>query len=122
MFAHNGYIGELPTLESRLGAHRKLVGGDTASERFFALITREIEARAGDVGAGIVAAARWIAQTLPMYSLNCVLATSSDLWAPRYPDSHRLMTLERAEGRPGFVTSTPPVPPAQYEPGPARSG
>jgi glutamine amidotransferase len=100
VFAHNGYIGDLPTLESRLGEHRRLVGGDTDSERFFALITREIEARDGDVGAGIVAAAQWIAQTLPMYSLNCVLATPSELWALRYPDSHRLMMLERASGGP----------------------
>jgi glutamine amidotransferase len=100
VFAHNGYIGDLPTLESRLGEHRRLVGGDTDSERFFALITREIEARDGDVGAGIAAAARWIAQTLPMYSLNCVLATPSELWSLRYPDSHRLMMLERASGGP----------------------
>ena len=100
VFAHNGYIGDLPTLESRLGEHGRLVGGDTDSERFFALITREIEARDGDVGAGIAAAARWIAQTLPMYSLNCVLATPSELWSLRYPDSHRLMMLERASGGP----------------------
>jgi predicted glutamine amidotransferase len=100
LFAHNGYIGDLPTLESRLGEHRRLVGGDTDSERFFALITREIEARDGDVGAGIAAAARWIAQTLPMYSLNCVLATASELWSLRYPGSHRLMMLERASGGP----------------------
>lgn len=100
VFAHNGYIGDLPTLESRLGEHRRLVGGDSDSERFFALITREIEARGGDVGAGIAAAAGWIAQTLPMYSLNCVLATASELWALRYPDSHRLMVLERASGGP----------------------
>lgn len=100
VFAHNGYIGDLPTLESRLGEHRRLVGGDTDSERFFALITREIEARDGDVGAGIVAAARWIAETLPIYSLNCVLATPSEVWSLRYPDAHRLMMLERASGGP----------------------
>ena len=64
------------------------------------MITREIEARDGDVGAGIVAAAQWIAQTLPMYSLNCVLATPSELWSLRYPDAHRLMMLERASGGP----------------------
>jgi hypothetical protein len=39
VFAHNGYVGDLATLESRLGEHRKLVQGDTDSERLFALIT-----------------------------------------------------------------------------------
>ena len=52
----------------------------------------------GDVGAGIAKAARWIARELPVYSLNCVLATSSEVWALRYPDTHRLMLLERATG------------------------
>src|SRR5205085_6951598 len=57
-----------------------------------------IEASDGDVGAGIVAAARWVAEELPVYSLNCVLATPTELWALRYPDTHRLMMLERAIG------------------------
>jgi len=35
-----------------------------------------------------------------MYSLNCVLATPSELWSLRYPDAHRLMMLERASGGP----------------------
>ncbi len=98
VFAHNGYIGDLPALDSRLGQSADLVHGDTDSERFFALITSEIETRNGDVGAGIAAAARWIARELPVYSLNCVLATKSELWALRYPDTHRLMVLERAIG------------------------
>jgi predicted glutamine amidotransferase len=98
VFAHNGYVGDLATLESRLGEHRKLVQGDTDSERLFALITREIEARDGDVGEGIVAAVRWVAETLPIYSMNCVLATPTELWSLRYPDTHRLMMLERVTG------------------------
>jgi hypothetical protein len=77
-----------------------LVQGDTDSERFFALITSEIEASDGDVGSGLAAAARWVAAELPIYSLNCVLATPTDLWALRYPDTHRLMILERAIGGP----------------------
>lgn len=100
VFAHNGYIGDLPNLESRLGRYAELVHGQTDSERFFALITREIEASNGDVGAGITAAARWVAQELPIYSINCVLSTSTELWALRYPESHRLMILERAIGGP----------------------
>jgi glutamine amidotransferase len=100
VFAHNGHIGDLPTLESRLGEYRDLVLGDTDSERFFALITRETEASDGDVGAGIAAATRWIAAQLPLYSLNFVLATPTELWALRYPDTHRLMVLERGIGGP----------------------
>ena len=98
VFAHNGCVGDLATLESRLGEHRKLVQGDTDSERLFALITREIEARDGDVGEGIVAAVRWVAESLPMHSLNFVLATPTELWSLRYPDTHRLMMLERVTG------------------------
>lgn len=98
VFAHNGYIGDLPALDARLGPSADLVRGDTDSERFFALITREIEASNGDVSAGIAAAARWIARELPVYSLNCILATASELWALRYPDTHRLMLLERGIG------------------------
>src|SRR5437868_5914146 len=60
VFAHNGYIGDLPALDSRLGPSADLVQGDTDSERFFALITSEIGASNGDVGAGIAKAARWI--------------------------------------------------------------
>src|SRR5438270_133714 len=59
-----------------------------------------LEAHSGDVGAAIGAAARWVAETLPIYSLNCVLATSLELWGFRYPDTHRLMVLERAIGGP----------------------
>lgn len=68
--------------------------GETGSERLFALITREIEAGDGDGRAGIVASVGWVAETLPLHSLNFVLATSNELWALRCPDSHRLVMLE----------------------------
>jgi glutamine amidotransferase len=74
-----------------------MVGGETDSERYFALITREIS-RTGDVGEGIVSAAHWIAEHLPVFALNCVLITESDLWALRYPDVHELHVLERLPG------------------------
>ena len=50
------------------------------------------------MAAGIAAAAGWIAATLPLNSLNFVLATPDELWALRYPDTHRLYVLERAAG------------------------
>jgi predicted glutamine amidotransferase len=99
LFAHNGVIGDLERLEAELGDARKLVHGDTDSERFFALITREIRrSPTGDVGAGITAAARWVAGHLPVLSINCVLITASDVWALRYPDIHDLFVLERQAG------------------------
>jgi glutamine amidotransferase len=97
LFAHNGVVGDVPALERELGEAMSLVQGETDSERYFALITREIE-RAGEVGEGIVRAARWIAEHLPVFALNCVLITDSELWALRYPDVHELHVLERAAG------------------------
>src|SRR5438067_1807566 len=100
VFAHNGWVGELDALDARLGDYRRLVRGQTDSERFFALVTREIDAAGGDVGRGIAAAAGWIARELPLFSLNFMLATADDVWALRYPESHELLVLERAVGGP----------------------
>src|SRR5947209_1104845 len=99
LFAHNGVIEDLPALERELGEHMSLVQGDTDSERYFALITREIE-RSGDVGKGIESAVQWVAANLPVFALNFILVTDSDLWALRYPDVHDLFVLERAAGGP----------------------
>lgn len=99
LFAHNGVIGDMPRLERELGDAAKLVHGQTDSERFFALITREID-RAGEIRAGIERAAGWVAANLPVLSLNFVLTTPSDLWALRYPATHELHVLERAAGGP----------------------
>jgi predicted glutamine amidotransferase len=99
LFAHNGVIEDLPRLDEELGDARSLVHGETDSERYFALITREIE-RDGDVGAAIERATSWIAENLPVFALNLVLTTDSDLWALRYPDVHELHVLERAAGGP----------------------
>ena len=41
--------------------------GDTDSGLYFALITKETDAQGGDVGAGITAAASWIAARLSAY-------------------------------------------------------
>jgi glutamine amidotransferase len=98
LFAHNGVIEELGELEQHLGHDMRLVAGDTDSERFFALITREIAARDGDLRAGIEAACSWIAEHLPLFAINFVLTTADELWALRYPDTHDLFVLERAPG------------------------
>jgi glutamine amidotransferase len=95
IMAHNGGFGELPRLEEQLGAYASLVLGDTDSERYFALITQQTDAHGGDVGAGITAAASWIAAHLPVSSLNAIVAAPGELWALRYPDQHALHILER---------------------------
>jgi predicted glutamine amidotransferase len=98
IMAHNGGLGDLPRLEERLGDYARLVLGDTDSERYFALITQQIDVHGGDVGAGIAAAAGWIAEHLPVSSLNAVVAAPGELWALRYPDAHALHVLERQAG------------------------
>lgn len=100
VFAHNGVIGELEELESELGDYRRLVAGDTDSERFFALITKAVDDHHGDVGRGITAAAGWVAERLPLYALNVILTTPRELWAMRYPDTHELWLLDRKAGGP----------------------
>jgi glutamine amidotransferase len=98
VMAHNGGLGSLAQLETELGPYADLVLGDTDSERYFALITRETDAHGGDVGAGIAAAASWIGRHLPVSSLNVIVAAPGELWALRYPDQHALHILGRPEG------------------------
>lgn len=100
VMAHNGGFGELDRLDRQLGEYASLVGGDTDSERYFALITQQIDARNGDVAAGIVAAASWIAANLPVTALNTIVAAPGELWALRYPDQHALHILDRVAGPP----------------------
>ena len=97
LFAHNGMIQDLEALEMHIGRDMRFVGGDTDSERYFALVAKEIRAR-GDIGSGISAAVGWIASNIPVYSINFVLATADELWAFRYPETHRLFVLERKAG------------------------
>lgn len=97
IFAHNGVVEGLDVLDGRireLGV-AELVGGQTDSERVFALITAAVRAHDGDVGAGIVDAIGWLADNVPIYSVNLLLSTSTDMWALRYPDTHELYVLDR---------------------------
>lgn len=98
LFAHNGAIGSVDELEAQVGEDMSNVHGETDSERYFALVSKEIRAHGGDVSAGLQAAVKWIASNLPVYSLNCLLATASELWALRYPERERLFVLERRAG------------------------
>jgi glutamine amidotransferase len=90
-------LGRLDARVETLGATH-LVHGETDSERVFALITAETTRHDGDVTEGLKAAVGWIDEHLPVYSLNLVLATASDLWALRYPATHELYVLARPSG------------------------
>src|SRR5690606_35569877 len=62
-------------------------------------LAREIARADGDIGAGITAAATWLSENVPLFSLNLVLATPTDLSALRYPDQFGLHVLHRSAGR-----------------------
>ena len=107
LLAHNGVVQGLSELDRRLAGlgAAGLVGGETDSERVFALITAETRRHGGDVTAGLTAAVSWIAGRLPVYALNLVLITPAGLWALRYPATHELYVLDRpAGGRSGTGT------------------
>ncbi|WP_273734795.1 class II glutamine amidotransferase [Mycolicibacterium septicum] len=97
IFAHNGVVEGLDALDERireLGV-ADLVGGQTDSERVFALITAAVRAHDGDVGAAVVDAIGWLADNVPIYAVNLLLSTATDMWALRYPDTHELYVLDR---------------------------
>ena len=95
LVAHNGGFGDLAAVDAHLGDYLRFVQGDTDSERYGALIAKETAAHDGDVAAGIVAAATWLSQNVPMYSLNTVVIQEGHLWALRYPDERALHLARR---------------------------
>jgi predicted glutamine amidotransferase len=99
LFAHNGVVTGLDTVDGRLRelGVDDLVHGETDSERIFALITGCIRRRDGDVGAGLVDAVGWLAETVPIFAVNLLLSTATDMWALRYPETHELYLLDRRD-------------------------
>ncbi|WIM90075.1 class II glutamine amidotransferase [Candidatus Mycobacterium wuenschmannii] len=97
IFAHNGILEGLDPLDARLRelGTAEMVLGQTDSERVFALITASIRAHDGDVTAGLIDAMRWLADNVPIYAVNILLSTATDLWALRYPESHELYVSDR---------------------------
>ena len=98
IFAHNGVVEGLDVIDARL-AHlgvADLVVGETDSERIFALITGCIR-RGDDVGTGIVDAVGWLADNVPIFAVNILLSTATDMWALRYPETHELYLLDRRD-------------------------
>lgn len=95
LMAQNGGFGDLPAVDRELGSDLGLVRGQTDSERFSALIARFTTSNDGDVTKGIAQAAEWVSRNVPMYSLNCLVATPGNLWALRYPDQRALHIARR---------------------------
>jgi predicted glutamine amidotransferase len=97
IFAHNGTFSGLEAIDARLAelGASGLVGGQTDSERMFALITAEARRGDGDVGAAIGRAVTWISDNLPVFALNLIVATPGELWALRFPATHELYVLDR---------------------------
>jgi glutamine amidotransferase len=97
IFAHNGVVEGLDVLDQRLAelGATDLVLGQTDSERVFALITACVRARGGDVRSGLVDALGWLAANVPIYAVNVLLSTATDLWALRYPEPNKLYVLDR---------------------------
>ena len=83
IMAHNGGFSDLAAVNEQLGDYRRFVKGDTDSERYAALIAQQTDLNGGDVGEGLAAAARWLSESVPMYSLNTVVATAGHVWALR---------------------------------------
>src|SRR6185369_11885867 len=98
IFAHNGVVEGLDVVDARLAelGVDGLVAGETDSERIFALITGCIR-RGDDVGAGIVDAVGWLAETVPIFAVNIQLSTATGMWALRYPETHELYLLDRRD-------------------------
>lgn len=93
LFAHNGVVKGLDVLDSWLTpVERVFVEGDTDSELVFAYISAQIKQH-GDTTTGIVEAVRRMADELPLYSLNILVAEAGRLWALRYPESNELYVL-----------------------------
>jgi predicted glutamine amidotransferase len=115
IFAHNGVVEGLDVIDARLRevGTADLVLGQTDSERVFALITGSIRAHGkstADVTAGLVDALKWLADNVPIYAVNILLSTATDMWALRYPESNKLYVLDRRDDAaapdPGFNLRT----------------
>lgn len=108
LFAHNGVVAGLDVLDGRLAelSVADLVVGQTDSERVFALITGAVRARSGDVAAGFADAMTWLAANVPIYAANLLLATGTDMWALRYPETHELFMLDRRDYSTAFEMQT----------------
>ena len=93
LFAHNGVVEGLPEMDRRLREldAQDLVQGQTDSERLFSLITAETRRCDGDVQQGLTSAVGWIAEHIPLYSVNLILATATRPFRAALPGDERVV-------------------------------
>src|SRR5699024_11329610 len=72
------------------------VHGTTDSEWLAALVTGEVAAHGGNLRAGVVSALSWTIAHVPVYSVNLLVMTDTELIAVRLPATNELWVLERA--------------------------
>lgn len=95
LFAHQGLVLELGRIDERLGADRAIVGGETDSERIFALIRREARERSGD----------WDAQTLHLLERHepaGTCACGGSCLCVRFRPPAVVLASERLDGEEGW--------------------
>jgi len=79
-FAHNGRIASDGGLDELLGGHgRGELTGDTDSERYFALVRRELRTDPADIPGAVLRAATSLRERYPHESLNAMLLTGTEL-------------------------------------------
>ena len=49
----------------------------------------------------------WLAANVPIYAVNVLLSTATDMWALRYPESHELYVLDRRHEKPSDARVSP---------------
>ncbi|HJB10836.1 MAG TPA: class II glutamine amidotransferase [Candidatus Brachybacterium merdavium] len=96
--AHNGVLMVTEEMRQRVreldaGHH---VHGTTDSEWLAALVTGEVAAHGGNLRAGVVSALSWTIAHVPVYSVNLLVMTDTELIAVRLPATNELWVLERA--------------------------
>jgi glutamine amidotransferase len=110
LWVHNGTVHHSQDLLAELGPYQQLIHGTTDSERFAALATKHIDEHNGDVGAGLVSAARWVNEHQPISALNVVVSHGDEMWALRFPDTRALYMLKETVGdRPSIVLASEPL-------------
>jgi glutamine amidotransferase len=107
VFAHNGTV-EAPALLAvgTSAARAAEITGDTDSERLFAFVASAID-RAGDVEAGVIAAARALHAAGPIGSLSFLLGAGERIYAHRLGRALHVLVRDVAAAPAVMVASEP---------------
>ena len=61
----------------------------------------------------------WLAANVPIYAVNVLLSTATDMWALRYPEPNELYLLDRAQA--GQITAASICGPSESTRGPTSA-